>query len=411
MTCTRCGLCLDSCPTYTLWGAEPDSPRGRIALIEDALAPGASATAEMAVHLDRCLGCMACMSVCPEDVPYPDLLASAREAIERDVPRPAAERLRRRTALTVLPRSGRASRVARRPQIPHHTAAGGEARGRVGLLLGCSERARHHELHEVTLKVLAAEGYEVIAPRVPDCCGALELAGGARDHGLRRAQQTIDAFTAIGGVDHIITTAGGCGAAMKDYGHLLGTPQARAFSAMVLDAHELLAAAPLRSALGSLALRIAFHDACQLHHRQRAAAHPRELLERIPGVELVDLPPDAGACCGAAGIYRLKQPGAAAALGRRQAQAVLDTGAELVVSSDHACIEQLQRHLRESGSQLAVHHPIEVLGRAIDAGRHYPLLRAEAVAGQRRDVVAQADHEQQPDQRDPDDARALHRHQ
>src|SRR5579863_984640 len=92
MSCTRCGLCLESCPTYTLWGAEPDSPRGRIALIEDALAPGGRATPEMALHIDRCLGCMACMSVCPEDVAYPDLLASARAAIEREVPRPAAER-------------------------------------------------------------------------------------------------------------------------------------------------------------------------------------------------------------------------------------------------------------------------------------------------------------------------------
>ncbi|MGH2842527.1 MAG: 4Fe-4S dicluster domain-containing protein, partial [Solirubrobacteraceae bacterium] len=111
MTCTRCGLCLESCPTYTLWGAEPDSPRGRIALIEDALAPGGAATAEMAVHIDRCLGCMACMSVCPEEGPYPDLLAAARAAVERDVPRPAAERLRRRATLSALPRSGRASRL------------------------------------------------------------------------------------------------------------------------------------------------------------------------------------------------------------------------------------------------------------------------------------------------------------
>lgn len=367
MTCTRCGLCLESCPTYALWGMEPDSPRGRITLIEDALAPGAGATAEMAVHIDRCLGCMACMSVCPEEVPYPDLLASARQAIERDVPRPTAERLKRRTALTVLPRAGRASRVGR-AELPHHTPARGESRGRVGLLLGCTQRAQHRDLHEATLRVLSAEGYEVIAPRLPDCCGALELHSGDRDHGLRRAQQTIDAFAAVGGVDHIISSAGGCGAALKDYGRLLGTPDARAFSSLVLDVHELLTMAPLRSTLGPLALRIAFHDACQLTHGQRAGDAPRELLRRIPGLELVELPAAAGACCGAPGIYRVTEPEASAALARRQAQAVISLGAELLVSGDHWCIAQLQRQLRELGQPLAVHHPIQVLARAIEAG-------------------------------------------
>ncbi len=100
MSCTHCGICLESCPTYTLWGAEADSPRGRIVLIEDVLAPGGAATAEMAAHIDSCLGCMACMSVCPEDVAYADLLATAQVAIERDLPRPAGERLRRRAALS-----------------------------------------------------------------------------------------------------------------------------------------------------------------------------------------------------------------------------------------------------------------------------------------------------------------------
>lgn len=365
MTCTRCGLCLESCPTYTLWGAEPDSPRGRIALIEDALAPGGTATAQMAVHIDRCLGCMACMSVCPEEVPYPDLLASARASIERDVPRPVPERLRRSAALAALPRSGRASRLAGRPQIPHHTAAHGQSRGRVGLLLGCTQRAQHLDLHRATVAVLSAEGYEVIAPRLPDCCGALELQSGARDHGLRRAQQTIDAFAAVGGVDHVVSSAGGCGAALKDYGRLLGTPDARAFSALALDVHELLARHVLRSAVAPLSLRIAFHDACQLCHAQTAGQAPRELLRRIPGVELLELPAAAGACCGAPGIYRLTQPEAAAALARRQAQALIDTDAELVVSGDHACIDQLRAALRELGSPLDVHHPIEVLARAI----------------------------------------------
>jgi glycolate oxidase iron-sulfur subunit len=369
MPCTSCGLCLDTCPTYTLWGAEPDSPRGRIALIEDALSPGHEATPEMAVHIDRCLGCMACMSVCPEEVPFGDLLASARTAIEHSVRRPGSERLRRHAALTALPRAGLASAVARRVTVPHYTPAQGDSRGRVGLLLGCSQRANHAHVHHATLAVLSAEGYEVIAPRLPDCCGALELQSGARTNGLRRAQRTIDAFAAVGGVDHVISSAGTCGVALKDYGRLLWTPDARAFSALVLDVHELLTRAPLRSRLGPLAVRVAYHDSCQLRHAQGVSEVPRELLQRIPGVDLVELPPAAGACCGAPGIYRVVEPEAAAAFGRRQAEAVLQTGAELVVSTDQACVGQLERHLHELGRPLAVHHPIEVLARSIEAGR------------------------------------------
>lgn len=369
MSCTRCGLCLESCPTYTLWGTEPESPRGRIVLIEDALAPGAGAGAEMAAHIDSCLGCMACMSVCPEDVPFPDLLASARAAIERDVPRPLTERLRRRSALAALPRAGRAGRIVHGSAIPHFTPAAGGARGRVGLLLGCTRRAEHGELQQATVRVLAAEGYDVIAPALPDCCGALELHAGERARGLRRATETIAAFAAVGGVDHVVSSVATCGAALKDYGRLLGTPEAHAFSALARDVHELLAAAPLRSRLGPLALRVAYHDACQLRHAQAVAQPPRALLARIPGLELIELPADAGACCGGPGIHRLMRPAAAAALGRRQAQALLDSGAELVVSADPACIGQLAHHLRELGRPLAVHHPIEVLARSIETGR------------------------------------------
>lgn len=369
MSCTHCGLCLEVCPTYTLWGTEPDSPRGRIVLIEDALAPGGGATAEMAMHIDSCLGCMACMTACPEDVPYPELLASARSAIERDVERPSQERLRRRAALLALPRSGHAARLKLSSPTPHYTAAQGMTRGRVGLLLGCTQRTNHRELHEATLRVLSAEGYEVIAPRLPDCCGALELHSGARTRGLRRAQETIRAFAGVGGVDHVVTSAGGCGAALKSYGHLLGTPEARALSALALDVTELLAGAPLRSRVGSLAVRAVYHDSCQLRHAQGVASAPRELLGQIPGLELIELGPVAGSCCGAPGIYRLTQPVAAAALGRRQAEAVVAAGAEIVITGDHACLGQLDRHLRELGHRLPVHHPVQVLDQAIEAGR------------------------------------------
>jgi len=309
------------------------------------------------------------VSACSAEVPFAEMLTAGRAAIEREVERPAPERLRRHAALAVLPRSGRIGSLGRRSAIPHYTAAQGASRGRVGLLLGCTQRATDSKLHQTTLAVLAAEGYEVIAPRLPDCCGALELHSGDQARGLRRAQLTIDAFAAVGGVDHVITSAGTCGAALKDYGRLLGTPEAQAFSALALDVHELLARAPLRSRLGPLAIRIVYHDSCQLRHAQGVARPPRELLERIPGLQLLELAAEAGACCGSPGLYRVMQPEAAAALGRRQAEALLRTGAELAVSADHACTGQLERHLRELGSPLAVHHPLEVLARSIEAGR------------------------------------------
>ncbi len=369
MSCTHCGLCLESCPTYSLWGAEPDSPRGRIVIIEDLLSPGSGADSQTALHLDRCLGCMACMSVCPEDVPYADLLATARAVVERDVSRPWAERLRREVAFRSLPDAGKAYR---KRGIPHHSAARGDQRGRVGLLLGCAGRAEQIRVHEAALKLLTAEGYEVIAPKLPDCCGAPDFINGDRRRGMQHAQATIEAFAAIGGVDHVITTSGNCGGALKAYGRLLGTPESRAFSALVLDVHELLRQAPLRSTLAPLRIRVAYHDACQLRHVQGVTGPPRELLGLIPGVEIVELSPTAGACCGAPGAYRLTQPGAASALARRQAQAVLDSGAELVVSADHACIEALSRGLRELGHPLAVRHPLEVLVEALHAGAAQP---------------------------------------
>lgn len=368
MGCTHCGICLESCPTYTLSGTEAESPRGRIVLIEDLLAPGGGATAEAAAHIESCLGCMACMSVCPEDVPYADLLATAQVAIQRDLRRPAGERLRRRAALTMIPRAAQFRRLDPRASIPHFTPARGTSRGRIGLLLGCGERAAHGRIHEAALRVLTAEGYDVVAPRLPDCCGALELQSGERDGGLRRAQATISAFSSVGGVDQIVTSAGACGIALKDYGRLLGTPEARAFSALVLDVHELLVREPRWADAGTLSVRIAYHDACRLCHGQGVAEQPRRLLRAIPGIDLVELPATAGACCGGPGIYSITQPTAAEALGRRQAQAIIETGVELVVSADHSCISQLQRHLSELSNAVAVHHPLEILARALEPG-------------------------------------------
>jgi glycolate oxidase iron-sulfur subunit len=273
--CVHCGMCLDSCPTYAISAEEAESPRGRIVLIADAISADGRFSETAAAHLDSCLGCLACVTSCPSGVRYDKLLARARPEVERQHAdqRPTSERALRKVLFETLPHPVRLralipllraakligtarlpedlaalakvapsppSRRQLRAEIPPFTPAQGAARGRVGLLLGCVQRVFYSDVHRATVGVLAAEGFDVIAPRLPDCCGALELHAGAERAGLVRAQATIDAFAGVGGVDHVIVNSAGCGAAMKEYGELLGTPKARAFSAAVRDISEFL---------------------------------------------------------------------------------------------------------------------------------------------------------------------------
>jgi glycolate oxidase iron-sulfur subunit len=397
--CVHCGFCLDSCPTYVLWGAEADSPRGRIVLIGEGLNAGSDLSDEMVTHFDRCLGCMACVSACPSGVRYDRLIERVRPQVERQWERPRTERALRRLLYETLPHPKRlralqpalaASRklgverlpkrlsvlakVAPRapsshevPKLAEHTPAVGPTRGRVGLLLGCVQRVFYPQVHDATIRVLAAEGFEVIAPRSPDCCGALELHGGAEASAVRRAEQTIATFVDAG-VDHVVVNAAGCGSAMKEYGELLGTPAAQAFSARVKDVSELLAEVEPRARRGPVPLRVAYHDACHLAHAQRVREQPRALLSSIPALELVEVATERDVCCGSAGIYNLVQPEAAAELGARKARHLLATGAQAIAAGNPGCAAQLDLHLREVGQALPIHHPIELVWRSLSVG-------------------------------------------
>jgi glycolate oxidase iron-sulfur subunit len=398
----HCGFCLDACPTYVLWAKETDSPRGRIVLIDDAIAKGGTVSEEMVEHIDTCLGCLACVTACPSGVRYDRLIELARPEVERQHERSAAERALRLLLFETLPYPKRLralvpmlaatkrlagdrlpdrvavlakvapdppSREQLRTPIPERTPAVGAPRGRVGLLLGCVQRVFFGDVHRATIGVLAAEGYEVLAPKLPDCCGALELHAGEREPALARARATIAAFAALGELDHVTVNSAGCGAAMKDYGDLLGTPQAHAFSARVRDIAEVLAAEPARATRGPLPMRVVYHDACHLRHGQGVREQPRALLRGIPELELLEVPREGDICCGSAGIYNVVQPEPAAALGRRKAQTLLETGADAVAAGNPGCTAQITRHLRELGRELPVHHPIELLWRSIQAAR------------------------------------------
>jgi glycolate oxidase iron-sulfur subunit len=217
------------------------------------------------------------------------------------------------------------------------------------------------------VKALAAEGFEVLAPEAPDCCGALELHSGEEEAALARARSTIAAFAGLGDLDYVVVNAAGCGAAMKEYGELLGTPDAVAFAAKVRDASELLASVPPRAPRGRLPMRVVYHDACHLQHAQGIRSEPRQLLEAIPELELLEVGAEAAICCGSAGVYNLLQPHAAAELGARKARHLLDTGAEAIAAGNPGCAAQLDLHLRQLGRPLPIHHPLELVWRSIQA--------------------------------------------
>jgi glycolate oxidase iron-sulfur subunit len=392
--CVHCGFCLPHCPTYQSWGEEMDSPRGRIDLMR-AVRGGAPLTPLIAEHFDRCLGCMACVTACPSGVRYDVLIEETRAQVERSWRRPLLDRIRRAAIFSLFPYPRRlkvavalllaatwtglrgllvrlrllpalAPRVSAHhltASLPERVPARGAQRARVALVAGCVQRVFFPSVNEATLRVLSAEGCEVLVPRGQGCCGALSMHAGRDAESLRFASDLMKQLPSD--VDAIVINAAGCGSHLKDYGRLLGTAEARAFSARVRDVSELLAALPSRAERRPLQLRVAMHDACHLQHAQRIVAQPRALLRSVPGITLLEVP-EGGQCCGSAGIYNLVQPASAAEIGARKADNVLSTGAELLASANPGCTLQIQKALGERGRRLPAAHPVEILDVSIN---------------------------------------------
>ena len=399
--CVHCGFCLDTCPTYALWANEADSPRGRIVLIAEALDSDDGLSDEMITHWDRCLGCMACVTACPSGVRYDRLIERVRPQVERHHKRSRSERALRKLLFATLPHPRRLRALApllgparklggehlpggfgmlaqvspRAPvrsvfgsRLPERTAAVGKQRGRVALLLGCVQRVFYSEVQAASIGALAAEGFEVLAPSVPGCCGALEFHAGEEQAAGRRAREAIAAFDSLD-VDFVVTTAAGCGSAMKEYGDLLETAEAHGFANRVRDVTELLGSVDPVAPRGPVPMRVVYHDACHLGHAQGVREQPRRLLSAIPQLELLEVGLVRELCCGSAGIYNLVQPEAAAELGARKASNLLDTGAQAIAAANPGCAAQLDYHLRKLNRPLPIHHPIELVWRSIKAGR------------------------------------------
>jgi glycolate oxidase iron-sulfur subunit len=277
--------------------------------------------------------------------------------------------LRRSGILNLLPKKLRAlealmPRIGASESIPNITAAQGTKRHRVGLLLGCVQREFIPQVNAATVRVLSAEGCEVVAPADQPCCGALMVHAGEEAAAIVLARKTIDAFERAN-VDTIITNAAGCGSNVKEYGHLLRddpqyAPRAKVFASKCKDITEFLGELEPRAKRNPLKVRVAYHDACHLQHAQGIRVQPRSLLLGIPGVELAEIP-ESAVCCGSAGIYNLVQPDAANELGDRKAQFITSLNPDVIATGNPGCLLQLQSALARSGHEIPVVHTIQLL--------------------------------------------------
>jgi len=374
--CVHCGFCLPTCPTYVLWNEEMDSPRGRIQLMEKTAQGTLRLSPTVVEHFDRCLGCMACLSSCPSGVRYDRLIEETRQVVEAGHRRSRGERMQRRLLFATLPHPRRmrwALRLAplgralpspawARPMLDAAprwrsgerpasvTGAGVEstqAPRRLGLLTGCVQSVLFGDVNTATARVLAAAGFEVAAPR-QGCCGALSAHAGRAAESARFTERLRAAFS---GLDTIVVNASGCGSHLKDH----GLP--------ALDVTEALRDAEL-PALQPLELTVAYQDSCHLRHAQRLPAAWRPLLERIPGLRVVE-PAEQDLCCGSAGIYNVTQPDAARALGDRKAVNVLATEPDAYASANPGCLVQVSQALGRAGRPLPALHPVELLDASI----------------------------------------------
>ena len=402
--CVHCGFCLQACPTFLATGDESDSPRGRIELMRSLERGDLTATdPALAYHLDRCLGCRACEPVCPSGVQYGHGLEAARQqlAAARGVSRLA------RLALWALTTSGVSgvvywcARVLRATGIPRLLAGWGRFRFAMGMLAattpkggnrrqqaamsdrsrplppvaallfrGCVMDGLFAHVHDATIRTLAVNGYRVREVTGQVCCGALHAHAGLVDEARALARANVAAFG--DGDESIVVNSAGCGALMKEYGHLVGNAASERFGSRVRDVTELLAGDAMRGPIAGapLDVHVAYDPPCHLLHAQGVAVPPVKLFAAIPLLELV-LVPGAAECCGSAGLFTLLEPEMSRAVLASKIERLRAAAPQVVATGNPGCQMQIGAGLRAAGIAAPVRHPVELLDEAYrTAGRY-----------------------------------------
>lgn len=408
--CIHCGLCLNHCPTYRLWGQEADSPRGRIRQMQLVDEGRLELGETFVTHIDRCLDCRACETACPSGVEYGKLVEATRAQIELHYKRPLVSRIARdfvyrrllpypqriaiaarllrvyqRSGLAALARGtgilellGMQDRERLLPTIDEKFFFGdlgatypahGPRRARVAFFAGCVAQVTFSELNRATIRVLQANGCEVVVPAGQVCCGALPAHAGVRDVARNLARANFSAFRAKD-FDAIITNAAGCGSTLKEYTHLFPAAdsaheQAAQFTSNVRDVSEFLAELGLTAPLRPVPLRVTYQDSCHLAHGQKIREAPRKLIRAVPGVKLVEMPL-ADQCCGSAGVYNVTETEASLELLAIKMDSARGTKTQAIITSNPGCILQLRTGVAIHGTGQEVLHVVELLDRAID---------------------------------------------
>ena len=381
-SCVHCGFCNATCPTYQLLGDELDGPRGRIYLIKQVL-EGNQVTQKTQQHLDRCLSCRNCETTCPSGVDYHNLLDIGRAVVDAQVPRPLAQRLLREGLRSVVPRTSLFKRLVGSAQLlrawlpaplqdklprnvpavkPRPTTR--HAR-QVLMLEGCVQPSLSPNTNVAAARVLDRLGISVTPAREAGCCGAVDYHLDAQAAGLDRARRNIDAWWPgiEQGAEAIVQTASGCGAFIKDYGHLLSSDPAYAskaarVSALARDLAEVLRDEPLEQLGLHGEQRLAYHCPCTLQHAQKLGGAVEDILSRL-GFNLTAVP-DSHLCCGSAGTYSLTQPELSRQLRDHKLNALESGHPDVIVTANIGC----QSHL-DSAGRTPVRHWIELVEAAL----------------------------------------------
>jgi glycolate oxidase iron-sulfur subunit len=401
--CIHCGMCLPACPTYGITGNEAESPRGRLFLMHQFKQGKIDGPSQLAPHLDACLGCMACQTVCPSGVDYNHLLMDHRQQLAPMHKKGFVnfwsgwgKRFIKQVAFTqLLPKPNRLNLMAkslqwyRKKLLPtptgqrlHHWVVNSPARqwqwqlmpnvpdtvstikaGQrfgdpthplVALMTGCIMDTLYHRVHHATIAVLVANGYQVVIPE-QTCCGALAHHAGEHDIALTLASQNM-AFIAplLPTLQHVVLNSAGCGAMLMDYAHLMASTgetktqwgeTAKAFSQKVIDVMVLLAQKPLTPPKQTVPFKVTYHGACHLHYAQRVGTQPIEVLLALPGIEFTPLN-GFDRCCGSAGIYNIDQPEMSQALLDEKMDAITLTEADVILTGNPGCLVQLQAGIK-----------------------------------------------------------------